>query len=224
MSRVCNAALLLLPLVTAGCNTEIPPSALPAKPVIEVYDVPGNAIEIAETLKYLTQDLDGRASVLGENQIVVSAPASVHPGVKAMVQEMRDLPAATGKRVRLHYWLVAAQPAEDATVPNGLRPIRDALLDTSRATGGLAFKRLDYVQHVLRSDARSNVSGDRLGGEVHALVRNDQIALNLSLYNDARRVGTRVDVADGETVLLAQVGMESEDGDMLMFLVRAELF
>lgn len=171
----------------------------------------------------------GRARVLPNNLVVVSAPAAVHPGIDRFIKQLWDKPIASTQRIRIHYWLVRGTPGS-GQVDDSLSDIETALNDLASTAGPMHFERLDYVQHALRSGAHAGVEGGEINGNVEAAARGDRIALDLNLAAPTIRssVRTQMDLNNGETVVLAQMGGQTRDGEnpdaVHVFVIRAENF
>lgn len=220
--------LLLSVLLVGGCEAEQPMTADGGQPlpVIQTYEVEaGKAREIASVLQELIQDLDARARALGDNLVVVSAPASVQQGVGTLIKEFERSPAAAPVRVRLHYWLIGAQASGEVQLPEQLSAVADALKELTGAAGPMAFRRIDYLQQVLASSrGTGSVRGEVMSAESRVAVADNSIGLELSLREEQSHVEAYVELASGETVLLAQMGTEGGEDETLLFVVRAETF
>ncbi|MEM1092232.1 MAG: hypothetical protein AAF552_08850 [Pseudomonadota bacterium] len=223
-----TVVLLAAVLLVGGCEAEQPISTDGGQPlpVIQTYEVEaGTAREIATVLQELIQDLDARARALGDNLVVVSAPASLQQGVGSLIKEFERTPEAAPVRVRLHYWLVGGKASDQVQVPDTLGSIADALTTLTDAAGPLAFRRIDYLQQVLASGrGAGSVHGAVMNAESRVAVSDGNIGVDLNLRKKQHHVGAYVELADGETVLLAQMGADGEEDETLLFVVRAETF
>ncbi|MDX1569212.1 MAG: hypothetical protein R3200_01915 [Xanthomonadales bacterium] len=236
--------LLVLVLALSGCSAggDADISKGAANPVIlKTYEVPGHAArEIQNALNYLLSGSGerdqalGRATLLGANQIVVAAPAAMDGSIARLIEAGSDSAAGEVPRLRFNYWLVRAKPNASVRVADELAAIEAALEQIAHSVGPMAFTRVDFVQNVLLSGARSQVSGAHLEGNVHAVARGERIAADLGLVvnRGEGRVHTEIEMKDGETIVLALVGdtaSQTEDhtaneGGFLAFAIRAEKF
>ncbi len=223
-----TVVLLAAVLLVGGCEAEQPISTDGGQPlpVIQTYEVEaGKAREIASVLQQLIQDLEARARALGNNLVVVSAPASVQQGIGTLIKEFERAPAPDPVRVRLHYWLVGGTASDQNAVPGTLSGVADALTTLTDAAGAMTFRRIDYLQQVLASGRGTGiVHGAVMSAESQVVVANGNIGVDLSLRKKQHHVGAYVELADGETVLLAQMGADGEEDETLLFVVRAETF
>jgi hypothetical protein len=234
----CFYALLLVSLSACSADrSETGQVADPNPTIIVTYQVPPateNQIEsVINSLLGVGEDGEriGRARVLPNRMVVVSAPAAVHPGIDAIIKNLWDTPIGDTQRIRLHYWLVRGEPDVGVVIPHTLADIEAALNDAATTAGPMRFEKLDYVQHSLRSGANAAVSGGILHGRVEAATVADRVSLNLSLQAPAIRseLRTEMDLASGETVVLAQMGsqVDQETGSsnaVHLFVIRAEAF
>lgn len=233
-------AIALFAITLAGCARE--PAAESAVDgdrnpnVIVTYEVPdGTAREVESVINSLLApggdgDRIGRARVLPNGLIVVSAPVAVQPGIEEFIDELRSRPAGEEQRIRLHYWLLRGTPTGAGQVAADLRDIEAPLLDLASAAGPMRFERLDYAQQVMTSGGRAGVEGGVFNGNAEAAARGPRIALDLHLNAPSLRshVRTQMDLKDGETVVLAQMGdgraEGAEPGAVHVYVVRAETF
>jgi hypothetical protein len=230
--------LLMLVSLTA-CSSDQPAqvdSSEKNPTIIVTYAVaPGTENQMESVINSLLVvggdgDRIGRARVLPNRMVVVSAPAAVHTGIAALIEKMNDVPSESSQRIRMHYWLVRGIPNSDSLVPDSLAEIAAALTDTSATAGAMHFEKLDYVQHSLRSGARATVSGGVLRGMVEAATVSGRLSLNLELAAPvtSSELRTEMDLESGETIVLAQMGspMEDESGrnSVQLFVIRAEAF
>lgn len=228
---------ILLASALSGCSSEpaISPEHNPS--VIVTYDVPdGTAGEIASVVNSLLSQGNGQgrlgapARVLPNGMVVVSAPASVQPGIEDFIDTLRDRPAEAQQRIRLHYWLVRGRPHGTSEVTEQLSEIEPALLETASVAGPMRFERLDYVQHVVSSGGNASVDGGVLRGRAEPAARGSRIALDLNLFASSlnSNVRTQMDLLDSENVVLAQMnegqGDEVDSSSVLIYVVRAETF
>lgn len=228
-------AIFLFVTVTA-CNAERAQIPDHNPTVIATYEVPAateNQVEsVINSLLGVGEDGEriGRARVLPNRLIVVSAPATVQPGIERFIKQLWDTPPAAAQRIRLHYWLVRGTPASNNEIAESLGAIGSALQDLAENAGTMQFEKLDYVTHTLRSGASAGVEGGMIGGHVDAASRGARIAVDLSLNAPQIRASVRsqMDLNDGETVVLAQMGDNSrkdEESDAVnLFVIRAENF
>ena len=222
-----------------ACSADRPDSAevsVDNPTTIVTYEVaPGTENQIESVINSLLgvgEDGEriGRARVLPNRMVVVSAPAAVHAGIDALVKKLVETPIEDSQRIRMHYWLVRGVPEIGAELPSSLSQIADALNDTAETAGFMRFEKLDYVQHSLRSGANASVSGGILHGRVEAATVGGRISLNLSLgaAQSGGQLQTEMDLKSGETIVLAQMGsreqQETVSKSVHLFVIRAEAF
>ena len=239
-----NLIVPLFILALSGCgagDAEIPGGAV--NPVVlKTYQVPAHAArEIENSLSYLLSGSGerdqalGRATLLGADRIAVAAPAAMHGSIARLIETGSDSAPGEVRRLRFNYWLVQARPGEELDIAKDLAPIEGALRQLGGDVGAMEFSRVDFVQNVLLSGARAQVSGAHLQGNVHAVARDDRIAADLALLvnRGEGRVETEIEMADGETIVLALVGGSAAQGEaedsgnrsgFLAFAIRAERF
>ncbi len=227
--------LILALLILSACGSDKTAQVIDPASTAELrtYEVSqGNARDIAGTLSTLIQDEGARARTIGDNLVVVSAPVSLHEGIEALLERLQELPPQSASRIRLHYWLVSGKPSDTTVIPSNLYPLRQALTEAAATVGPMTYHQLDYIQQMLTSDRRNHqIDGDILRVETQAVMAEGKIGLDMTLVERARRVGAYVEMDDGETILLAQIGLtdkakkssvRSNSGEVMMFLVRAE--
>ena len=226
MRKIRFVLLFTLPLLLTACDSQSQSAGQDVVPVIVTYEVPdGNAARVSDVLNGLLNDSGGSARALSSGVVVVSAFPTVQAGVQQVIDQLEKNSESEARRVRMHYWLVSASPADSVVVSDNLAPIREALDDAARSAGSMSFSRVDYVQQTLRSGTRGIVGGANLNGETEVAVLGDRVSLDVELVAPrGGHVRASVDLKDEETVLLAQISNREQDSDLLLFVIRAEVF
>ncbi len=206
----------------------------PGPVVIRTYLVsPSSAAEVESSVNTLLLRAKeqggtfGRARMVSANLMAVSAPETMQSGIADVIGQLEAAPERETVRIRIHIWLVAGTPAASVQFDENAVILKDTLEQASAFAGAKRYEVLDYVQSAFRSGARASVHGGDLGGEVEAIVRGERIAARLELLSRSaqnRRIETEIDFKVGETVLLAQTGNGGQDGEVRLFIVRAETF
>ncbi len=168
----------------------------------------------------------GRAQIIGEGLVAVTAPVSFHGGIQGLVREISRESLPPPARVRMHYWLVSATASDQSRADPSLASLDGALQGVSESLGPQRFELVDYVQHAVRSGTRSTVTGSLLEGRTTVAVRGERVAADVRLRAVAEAHGfeSELDFQAGETIVLATTGRNQSQGSTLVFIVRAELF
>ncbi|MDJ0653785.1 MAG: hypothetical protein QNJ40_06515 [Xanthomonadales bacterium] len=226
MQKLRPILLICLSLLLTACDSRSQSAGQDVMPVIVTYEVPdGNAARVSDVLSGLLNDSGGSARALSSDVVVVSAFPAVQAGVQQVIDQLEKSSESEARRVRMHYWLVNATPADSVYVADNLDAVREALDDAARSAGPMSFTRVDYVQQTLRSGTRGIVGGANLNGETEVAVLGDRVALDVELTAPrGGHVRASVDLTDDETVLLAQISNREQESDLLLFVIRAEVF
>lgn len=226
MNKFKFALLLTLSLLLSACDTRSQSVAPDPIPVIMTYEVPGgDAARVSSVLRGVLQEAGGSAQALSSEVVVVSAYPTVQAGVQEVIDQLEKSARSGTQRVRMHYWLVGATPADSVAVADNLNPVREALEDAAKSAGAMSFRRVDYVQQTLRSGTRGSVGGAHLSGSTEVAVLDDRVSLDVALLAPrGGNVEASVDLKNEEIVLLAQISNREQDSDLLLFVIQAEVF
>jgi len=231
-----RTAILIGTLVLlAGCNRppNDPESGQAHDPlVLEVYPAgPGMAERIESSLAYLLSGRDnriGRVTTLPNGHIAVSAPASMQPGIAALIEEIVDTGPVATRQVRIRQWLIEATAAEQTRVPANLASLEAELRDFASSVGAMAFERLDQAEHVMLDGRSSNLESKLLDSSVATRIQGERILLELSTRAPLLgRLNTEFSARNGQNLIMAQLEKAESDeqanGSMILFVVQAEI-
>lgn len=250
-ARTALTALVAATLLLGACDRGPAPApaappptaqAAPAAPGAEAavelraYPVPkGLAGELANVINsqlYRTQELApiGRAQVGPGGQLLVTAPASVHTGIEALLARLGDAAPEAPPVVEMTYWAVTAVPlspgAEEAPprAPE-LREVAPALDVIASTEGPRRFTLIEKLSVRQVSGSEAAVEGRRLNARQSASARDGEVIADLSLrQNRGGEVRTQVSIPENKLLVLGQAGSMSEDGttpESVYFIVRA---
>lgn len=210
-------------------------NGVPSNLVLRSYDVPNNGAQrmrgvLRELLWFGGETKEanryvGRADVGPDGRLIVLAPESVQEGVRALLASEGAKKLKEPGTVRIDYWVVAATPGGDGSVPSALQEVSGALAEVQKRDGAVTFTLLEK----LSASGLSNEWGSIDGRDTHvrqfANLSDDQLIAELDLQRSGQRLQTRVRLVPGTVVVLASAGMASKEpadaNRSLYFLVRA---
>lgn len=232
-----NTFLICTVLLLAACN----PAPNDAEShdgrdpmVLEVYPVgSGMGDQIESALDYLlsgsvSENRIGSVQSLPNGHIAVSAPASMQPGIAALIEQVAESGPAETRQIRIHQWLIEGTAAERTSLPSNLASLEAELRDVASSAGDMVFERLDTSQHITLDGKPLEFTGKLLNSTLRARIVNKSVLVDISTRAPMLgRVNTEFSVKSGQSLVIAQLGKrESEDQDaekLIIFIFRAEI-
>ncbi len=219
----------LLSLLLAGCVNSASP---PPDPKVELrtYAVDGGIAH--EAVSLLNAVLDTERVRLGpDGRIVVIAEVSIHEGIEELLVQFAD-GAPPSPRVRMQYWLVMGEPADETQLSAAVESLRPVLEEVAAAQTPMRFSLVERVS--VRAESGEYVEAEGLRVELWqtASVRGDAVVADLNIQPaGGAKVQTRVQLRAGQTLVLGETGVdptvwggapagEPERPAMLYYVVR----
>ena len=199
--------------------------------VLEVYPAStGMAGQIESALAYLLagsarENRTGIVTVLPNGHIAVSAPASMQPGIAALIEQIAESEPEPPSQVRIRQWLVEATPAKNVMIPDNLASLEKPLTNTTALTGPLSFKRLEQVEFRVLEGRQGRINGKMLDVSAQARqIVSDTILLRMQIRSrpTGSYLETDMSVNSGERVVMGMVENREQEA-MLMLVLEAEI-
>lgn len=223
-------------------------SAAPGYPmiVLKTYKVPDGQDKLVErlldgTTSYpvsvvsaqgqQTQFVNPRPHFTGNGYFVLSAPESIHEGVRQLLVELAKHPAPPAQpSIDATYWLVLGWPGKDAAIPERLGEIAPAL-KTLGKLGPMRFELLERVELAAIDGDTAHARGESVGIEQTAA--RDGAVFQLRIKADAQgesvaHIETTVTVKPGQFAVFGQSGFVPKGAALveprptLFYLIRAQ--
>lgn len=234
-------------LVLAGCEAAAheTPSGRP-EVELRTYSVPhGYQAELRSMLRTtLGTDSDriGRASIAPGGMLVVVAPATIHKGIRELVDELNalDTPPATPEPVSLNYWLVVGKPVARGTDrpysvkgPANLDVIGEALEEIALSEGAMEFQLIERLRLISMGDGEARVQGSNADVRQRATVVQGKIVANIRISTRPdHNLNTMIKLEPEQFVVLGNSGYSGlipgsdsrapEEGLTLYYVITAE--
>jgi hypothetical protein len=216
--------------------THAPPSSLlSVSPILRTYDVGDRAFEIHGALvRALASQTEaapfGSVARLGDTQLVVVGPPSLHEGVERLCETtpaMADTPSPS-PTITLSYWLVVTDTGDDTEGHDRAVPdfVRTAIGEPSEDNGAAGYRILESAAISSLAGSRGKGQGTMLTVEQSARVDDGSIVADVDLQTHAgARLSTRIALKPGETMVVGQGHFDTRDGapPRLYHVVRADL-
>ncbi len=216
-----RSALCVLALCCSICGLCACPapssstSAAPPTLVLRSYDVPeGLQGDVASTLNSLLyrgegQPKAGSVGVAPSGQLLVSAPAEFHPGIKELVDSLKS-GKAKPTALSFDLWVVTGAPASSATPGASVAvDIASVVDDLQKAQGPMRMELLERTSLHMTSGSVAQAEGLESHLRAQATLSGDGVLADLGLRRRAGAEG-RLDVHTvlplDKTVVLGQVG------------------
>jgi hypothetical protein len=201
-------------------------SAAPGYPVLvlKTYKVPDGLEKLVErlldgTTSYpvstvsaqgqQTQFVNPRPHFTGNGYFVLSAPETIHEGVRQLLDELAKHPAPPAQpSIDATYWLVLGWPGKDAPLPDRLGEIAPAL-KTLGNLGAMRFELLERAELVALDGQQAIARGQNV--QVEQTASRDgavfQLRVKIGADGDApARIETTVTVKPGQFAVFGQSG------------------
>jgi hypothetical protein len=178
-----------------------------------------------------TQFVNPRPHFTGNGYFVLSAPETIHEGVRQLLDELGKHPAAPPQAsIDTTYWLVLGWPAKDAVIPDRLAEIAPAL-KTLSSLGPMRFDLLERLALVALNDQEARASGQT--AKIKQTASHDSGAFELRVEVETTgetlgRIDTTVTVKPGQFAVFGQSGfvlrgaMLTDPRPTLFYVVRAQ--
>ncbi len=212
----CLAAVLMIacqptaPLPAAQTQHEAPAE-------LKIYQVPAAyRAEAGGIIRALLRR--GKEAPLGSvavgptGQLLVTAPASFHPGVAQFVARLHSEKPKPVASVALSYWVLVGVPSQKATPAAQMEPALGPVVEAiQKANGSMSFRLLER----LRLSSVSGESAQTKGAVVHvrqtATAYDDRVLAELEIRpGRSSKLETRVQFPAGKTVVLGHAGLHKD--------------
>jgi hypothetical protein len=187
--------------------------------VLQNYEVPTDiAEEVRAALAGALYQGDimpplGRATLMPNGRLVVSAPASVQRGVARIIHDITENKPGPTPTIGFEVWAVAATPGGAAQASAGLAELESALEVIRKAKGPMNFELLEKLSTTARSGAQdSNIRGAVSKMQVRASLRNAEDDKPVV----AAKIQIRVSVNPGDPEASLEAQTEMRPGELLV--------
>jgi hypothetical protein len=178
-----------------------------------------------------TQFVNPRRHFTGNGYFVLSAPDSIHEGVRQLLDELGKHPAPPAQpSIDATYWLVLGWPGKEAPVPDRLGEIAPAL-KTLGNLGPMRFELLERVELVALDGQTAHARGQNARIEQTAARDGAMFQLRINVDTQGETVGkveTTVTVKPGQFAIFGQSGFVptgatlAEPKPTLFYVVHAQ--
>ncbi len=215
----------------AGCHVNSEPLVGNVKPemVLRAYDVPREqAQELRNIVSSLLWNGDGQPRggnvvVAPTGQLLVSAPAAFHEGVKQLADAVKAMPQQSLTSVAIDYWIVRGAPGETKVGDDVPKAAAEAL---AQMGGGMTLSLWDHTRITSISNERSEVERKGARFEQVASVQGDQVNADVDIQTDVGRIKLRTALTLDKSTVLIQA-TDASAGSMangaVFYVVRASL-
>ena len=226
--RVMSWVALVMLTGLGACKWGGPPDG--GEPlVLKTYDVPpAYAAELNSVVRSMLRgDKEkpgvGNSAIAVGGRLVVSAPASFHPGIADLVQTLRTRPPGPPPTVSLETWIVVARPAPKPALA-GLPPeLNDVATEIVKSQGPVELVVLEKLVMTSTSGAHARANGALAEVSATSSVVDDQVLADLDIQpGGPSRFSTRVQVPLGRMVVLGQGGYVPVRDSMPFFENRSQ--
>lgn len=167
----------------------------------------------------------------GNGYFVLSAPESIHDGVRQLLDELAKHPAPPAQpSIDATYWLVLGWPGKDAPLPDRLGEIAPAL-KTLGNLGPMRFELLERVELAAIDGQTAHAQGQNV--RIEQTAARDGAVFQLRINVDAQgetvgKVDTTVTVKPGQFGVFGQSGFVPRGATLiepkptLFYVIRAQ--
>ena len=220
--------------------------------VLQNYEVPTDiAEEVRAALAGALYQGDtnpplGRATLMPNGHLVVSARASVQKGVARIMRDITENKPAPTPSIGFEVWAVAATPGGTAQASAGLTEVEPALAVIRKAKGPMNFELLEKLSTTARSGADdSQMQGALSEMRVRASLRKSiddkpvvvakiRIRVSASRGDLPASLEAQTEIPPGELLVIGQSGLASsrpfgnqpgtpQPNRQIYYIVRASL-
>lgn len=238
------ALALALPFALAACfnPADHKPKVDGEQPlVLKSYDVPqAYASEVGGIVRRLLaaqgdKPALGSASIGPGGRVLVAAPEGIQQGVRELVDSLVANKPAPPATVTIEVWVVAGRPAAEGASAPHLAEIAPALDAVTKSQGPIEFRLVEKVSLTSVSGQNGSASGANTQLQVTATALKTSVIADLEIDPAGpSRLNTRVQIANGELVVLGQSGYTPipgmpyfeerahPEGLTLFYIVRAQ--
>jgi hypothetical protein len=178
-----------------------------------------------------TQFVNPRPHFTGNGYFVLSAPETIHEGVRQLLDELGKHPAPPPQpSIDATYWLVLGWPGKEAPVPDRLGEIAPALKTLSNL-GPMRFELLERLELVALDGQEAKAHGQNVQLE-HTASRDGagfQLRVKVNADGEAPgRIETTVTVKPGQFTVFGQSGFVPRGATLiepkptLFYVIRAQ--
>lgn len=225
------AAPLCIVAFTAACRVNSEPlvGGAPAM-MLRAYDVPAEQAQemrnIVSSLMYAGENVPriGNVVVAPTGQLLVSAPATFHDGVRELLSAVKAAPQQSPAAVTIDYWIVRGAPGETKVGDDVPKAAASAL---EQMGGGMSLSLWDHTRITSMANERADV--ERRGAKFRqtVAVQGDAVMADIDVETDVGRVRLRTALPLDSTRVLIQAadvaaGTSTASG-AVFYVVRASL-
>lgn len=217
--------------ITAGCRVNSEPlvGGAPAM-VLHAYDVPaGQAQElrnVVSSLMYAGENVPrlGNVVVAPTGQLLVSAPATFHEGVRELLSAVKAAPQQTPAAIAIDYWIVRGTPGETKIGADVPKAAASAL---EQMGGGMSLSLWDHTRITSMTNERAKFERRGAKFQQTVSVQGDAVLADIDVETDVGTVRLRSALPLDSTRVLIQAADvaagSSEANGAVFYVVRASL-
>lgn len=217
-------------LAIAACGVSTGSHAGPTTMVLRAYDVPSAQAQelrnVVSSLMYAGENVPriGNVVVAPTGQLLVSAPAAFHEGVRDMLSAVKSAPQQTPAAVAIDYWIVRGKPGETKIGDDVPKAAASAL---EQMGGGMSLSLWDHTRITSMTNERAQM--ERRGAKYRqtVAVQGDAVMADLDVETDVGTVRLRTALPLDSTRVLVQAADvaagSSESSGAVFYVVRASL-
>jgi hypothetical protein len=225
-------ASLSIIAVTAGCrdNNGGASSGAPTMMVLRAYDVPAGQSQelrnIVSSLMYAGENVPrlGNVVVAPTGQLLVSAPATFHEGVRELLSAVKSAPQEAPKAITIDYWIVRGAPGETKVGDDVPKAAASAL---EQMGGGMSLSLWDHTRITSMTNERAQVERRGANFKQTVSVQGDAAMADLDIETDVGTVRLRTALPLDSTRVLIQAADVPAGSSMasgaVFYVVRASL-
>ncbi|HEX4912231.1 MAG TPA: hypothetical protein VFV64_15840 [Permianibacter sp.] len=176
----------------------------------------------------------GRVTLAPNGQLIVTAPESVHRGVKSLIDDVLAYSPGPTPTIKLEAWFVRGSAGVAGADPT-LTEVQPALTAIAEAQGINRFQLIEKLTIHARAGHEGDVQGAQAALRAEPTLRRagkDEAAvfakLSLWLNRNGARLNAEMEMKPGELLVLGQSAYSSDgaptsDNQTLYYIVRATL-
>jgi len=187
--------------------------------VLRSYQVPPEyASEVSSIISLLLRNAGGEpigtARIGPGSLLLVTAPASIHSGIREMIANIEKARPEPPPMVSLDYWIVVGRPSNETLIPAELKAIEPALKAVVESEGARAFSLGERLKLRSLSGQKAAISGRMIDVSQEATIREDKVLGNIKITRRVVGTGFSTDIQMnlGKILIVGQSGFGSEAG------------